>query len=83
MDRLCNELPNLVERYLVPFEQFNHLDFIYAIDAIDMVYNEVSILMQKYLWIWIVSEYVLYFSLFQWHNKFPTIIKNIICKMRS
>lgn len=48
VERLCGELPNLATRYLVPFEQFNHLDFVYATDVVPLVYSEVMALMTKY-----------------------------------
>ena len=38
--RLTADLPNLVESYKVPFEGWNHLDFMYGIDAPELVYKE-------------------------------------------
>ncbi|KAI5635240.1 alpha/beta-hydrolase lipase region domain-containing protein [Phthorimaea operculella] len=34
------QLANPIEHYVVPFEQFNHLDFLYAIDAPKLVYDK-------------------------------------------
>lgn len=48
MDRFCDELPNLAQKTLVEFEQFNHLDFVYATEAVSLVYNNVLEVMQSY-----------------------------------
>lgn len=39
--RLINELPNVVHSYLVPHKQFNHIDFIWGIDAPFLLYDEI------------------------------------------
>jgi len=39
VERLISLLPNIVEEYKVPFPKFNHLDFLWAIDAPQLLYN--------------------------------------------
>ena len=39
--RLTSELPNLFKSYEVPFPKWNHLDFLWAIDANTLLYPEV------------------------------------------
>ena len=47
MLRLTSELPNLVKSYKVPFEGWNHLDFMYGVDANELVYSELLRQMEK------------------------------------
>lgn len=44
--RLINELPNVVHTYLVPHKKFNHIDFLWGIDAPALLYNEIARIMK-------------------------------------
>jgi len=41
VDQLASKLPNLLGKFLVPLPAFNHLDYLWAIDADTLVYNNV------------------------------------------
>ncbi|CAH0547946.1 unnamed protein product [Brassicogethes aeneus] len=45
VEYLATKLPNLVLKYLIPYESFNHLDFIVAKDVIPLLYGRVMDLM--------------------------------------
>ncbi|KAJ3658391.1 hypothetical protein Zmor_010131 [Zophobas morio] len=45
---LLSELPNAVNDYLVSFELFNHFDFLFAIDVVELLYTELISVMDKY-----------------------------------
>lgn len=38
---LVSQLPNVYDDYEVPYENWNHLDYIYGIDAYTLVYPRV------------------------------------------
>ncbi|KAL0273417.1 UNVERIFIED_CONTAM: hypothetical protein PYX00_006082 [Menopon gallinae] len=46
--RLINELPNIKEQYLVPFDKFNHMDHIWADDIINLEYDHLVEEIDKY-----------------------------------
>ncbi|GJQ87640.1 hypothetical protein Trydic_g17465 [Trypoxylus dichotomus] len=46
--QFANQLPNLALRYLVPDPQFNHLDYLFAIDVRELCYNRALALMRQY-----------------------------------
>jgi len=41
MQLIAKKLPNLKQFYIVPHPKFNHLDFTWAVDAPDLVYNKI------------------------------------------
>lgn len=45
---LIDVLPNVVRDYLVPWELFNHVDFIWAKDVKELVNNDVVDVLNKY-----------------------------------
>lgn len=44
--RLAEQLPNLVRKYRVPHDKFNHLDFLWAIDSPTLLYKTLEDFMQ-------------------------------------
>lgn len=47
VEKLAKQLPNVIDKYLVPHHKFNHLDFLWAIDAKTLVYDRVLENIQK------------------------------------
>lgn len=41
VDRLAEELPNVVEKHLIEYDYFNHMDFIVATDIVSLLYFDV------------------------------------------
>lgn len=48
VQQLASELPNLAKLYLVPNDYFNHVDFLFAKDLDELVYNDVVKLLTEY-----------------------------------
>lgn len=48
VNRLYKELPNPVLKYTVPYEKFNHYDFILATDVVSLVYEELFRFLKEY-----------------------------------
>jgi lysosomal acid lipase/cholesteryl ester hydrolase len=46
--RLRDELPNLAADNMIAYEKFNHLDFLWATDVIELLYNDVIAVMENY-----------------------------------
>lgn len=49
VDRLARELPTAIGKYRVPLPQFNHLDFVFAINAKELVYDRVLNIMMRFV----------------------------------
>jgi len=41
VEQLASKLPNLLQQYLVPLPEFNHLDYLWAINADTLVYKPI------------------------------------------
>jgi len=41
VEYILNNLPNVVVNYKVPLPEFNHVDFIWAIDAKTLVFDKI------------------------------------------
>ena len=41
-------LPNLVDNYCIPLPKFNHIDFIWGVDADNLVYDRIFKLLARY-----------------------------------
>ena len=46
--KLTEALPNLVANYLVPYVEWNHLDYLWGIDADTLIYPAVLKIMDKF-----------------------------------
>lgn len=47
ISKLIKELPNVVKDYIVPYEKFNHVDFVLGVDAPELVYTEILKMMNS------------------------------------
>lgn len=48
VQRLAKQLPNLVENHLIEMDQFNHVDFVIAKDAKQLLYDTIIANVEKY-----------------------------------
>lgn len=48
VDRLLKEMDSAVGKYKVPLPKFNHLDFVFAIDAKKLIYDRVLKIMEQF-----------------------------------
>ncbi|KAL9707287.1 hypothetical protein quinque_010805 [Culex quinquefasciatus] len=46
--RLATQLPNLLESHLIELDLFNHMDFLFAKDAVKLLYNDLVNNVEKY-----------------------------------
>ena len=48
VEYLINGLPNIIKNYKVPFPKFNHVDFLWAMDAPKMVFEPIAKILHKH-----------------------------------
>ncbi|XP_029170659.1 lipase 3-like isoform X2 [Nylanderia fulva] len=48
VQKLINRLPNVIEVKKVPYEKFNHIDFLWGRDARTLLYNRIVIMLKKF-----------------------------------
>lgn len=48
VERLAEKLPNVIGRFLVKFDKFNHLDYMWAIDVRPFLYDRVLDLINRF-----------------------------------
>ena len=48
VERFYDQVPNKILNYKVPFPEFNHLDYLWAIDADKYVYDKLVSEMENY-----------------------------------
>lgn len=47
VDKLSQQLPNVINDYLVPHAKFNHLDFLFGVDVQHLVYDKLFEIMES------------------------------------
>ncbi|XP_046625247.1 lipase 3-like isoform X1 [Neodiprion virginianus] len=45
--RLADKLPNVIEKYKIPYAKFNHIDYLWGVDAKTLVYNYVIKILKR------------------------------------
>ena len=48
MKQTISEVSNVAGEYLVPLDAFNHYDFLFAKDVVELLYNEVVATIKKF-----------------------------------
>ncbi|XP_075234694.1 lipase 1-like [Lycorma delicatula] len=48
VDRIARELPNVVMKFLIPYNNFNHIDYLWGEDSKKMVYDHLINLLYKF-----------------------------------
>ncbi|KAJ2944554.1 hypothetical protein O0L34_g3903 [Tuta absoluta] len=48
VDKLANEIPSVIGKYKVTLDRFNHLDFVFAVDAKKLIYDRVVNIMGQF-----------------------------------
>lgn len=46
VDKLSKEMPSVIGKFKVPYKKFNHLDFVFAINAKELIYDRVMNIMK-------------------------------------
>ncbi len=41
-------LPTIIENYRVPDKDFNHVDFLWALEALELVYQKIFSILKRY-----------------------------------
>ncbi|XP_075230311.1 lipase 1-like [Lycorma delicatula] len=49
VEELMNRLPNLIRNYTIPSDKFNHMDFLWAKNAKELVYDDMMSIMKNYV----------------------------------
>lgn len=48
VNKLSHELPNMIFKYLIKDDEFNHLDFLWANEVVPLVYERVISVLSHY-----------------------------------
>lgn len=55
IEALAGKLPNVIEKLKIPYPSFNHLDFMWAINSRKLLYDQLLLLLNKYIENWFVD----------------------------
>ncbi|XP_072753605.1 lipase 3 isoform X2 [Anoplolepis gracilipes] len=48
IQKLVNKLPNVIEVKKIPYEKFNHIDYLWGRDAKTLLYNQIIMMLKKF-----------------------------------